>query len=106
MPTAKTAPKGTVYLICFDRPLAHAEHYIGFTKRRSPLQRLLEHRANHGARILMACNANGIGYHVARIWRNVDRAFERHLKKKNGARHQCPCCTPALKRFKYRLNKK
>ncbi|MDO7846454.1 endonuclease [Hymenobacter sp. M29] len=93
---------GTVYLLHFDKPLAHAQHYVGFTKRESPLRRLKVHRAGQGARLTQVLNIEGITYRVARIWRNASRAFERQLKNRNGCRCFCPLCRPDLKKFKYR----
>lgn len=97
---------GTVYLIHFDQPLAHARHYIGWTVRESPLQRLRHHRRSHGARLLAVLNHLGIGYHVVRTWKRVDRAFERRLKNRKDATSLCPCCRPDLKRFRYRLHRR
>jgi hypothetical protein len=97
---------GIIYLIHFDRPLAHARHYIGFSTKQSPLARLKVHRANQGAHILRVLNTLGIGYHVARVWRKKKRSDERDMKNAKCAPHHCPFCNPHKKRFKYRLHKK
>ena len=44
------ATTGTVYLLHFDRPYAHARHYTGWTTDLTT--RLADHAAGHGARLL------------------------------------------------------
>lgn len=82
---------GFVYLLHFDRPLAHAQHYVGYARNLD--QRLAMHQAGRGARLMAALKAAGIGYTVARTWLG-DRYFERRLHKRHGARRFCPICTP------------
>jgi predicted GIY-YIG superfamily endonuclease len=81
---------GTVYLLHFDRPLAHARHYTGWSAN-LPL-RLAEHRAGHGARLTEVVAGAGIGWRLARTWPNTTRADERRLKKQGGASRRCPLC--------------
>ncbi len=82
-----------VYLLCFDKKLSHAKHYIGYCDR-DPQQRLKRHNSGNGARILRACRAEGITPTVVRVWPNADRSFERKLKKRKKARMLCPLCNP------------
>jgi len=81
---------GTVYLVHLDKPMAHARHYIGFS---SALEKRLDnHLKGTGSRFLAGANRAGIGYSVVRTWENVDRNFERRLKKWHKSRLLCPCC--------------
>lgn len=80
-----------VYLIHFDKPLAHALHYVGFVE--SDLeQRIKKHLSGNGAKILAALNRADIAWHVVRIWEDADRTFERKLKNTNNTKIYCPCC--------------
>jgi predicted GIY-YIG superfamily endonuclease len=79
-----------VYLLHFERPMAHARHYIGFTDN---LQlRIKRHRSGQSAMIVRAFHERGISFVVARTWEE-GREFERHLKMvtKNAPR-LCPIC--------------
>jgi predicted GIY-YIG superfamily endonuclease len=81
---------GTVYLLHFDSPLAHAKHYIGFTT--DLVMRLVKHQSGSGSALMAAVEANGITWKVAQTWENVDRNFERSLKNKKNTARFCPCC--------------
>lgn len=81
---------GTVYLIHFDRPFGHAKHYTGWASDLDA--RLWHHRNGTGARLLAVVRQAGIGWQVARTWQNVDRHYERALKKQGGASRRCPLC--------------
>ena len=83
--------KGHVYLICFDKKFYHCKHYIGFCYD-DVEARLARHRAGHGARLLRAVNLAGIGYHVVKVWHDVDKHFERRLKNYRKSKSFCPCC--------------
>lgn len=85
-----------VYLIHFDRPFHHAQHYVGATQDLDT--RLDLHRRGDGARLLDAVNQAGIGWHVARTWTDgmntykERRAFELRIKRQKKARLFCPSC--------------
>ena len=81
---------GTVYLIHADRPLAHAQHYLGWTTDLE--SREDEHRRGQGSPLLRAMQAEGIGWRVSRLWPKRDRYFERKLKNRKNARALCPVC--------------
>jgi predicted GIY-YIG superfamily endonuclease len=82
-----------VYLICFERPLQHAHHYIGWAK---DLDRRLEHhRAGTGANLMRVVGEAGIGWSVARVWPGEGRDFERRLKNTHNVRRYCPVCSGA-----------
>jgi hypothetical protein len=58
------SPRGTVYLLHFERPYKHARHYLGFAQ---DLERRLElHRAGRGARLVEVIAQAGIGFQLAR----------------------------------------
>jgi len=80
---------GTVYLLHFDRPYAHAAHYTGWTADLH--QRLTDHAAGRGARLLAVTKTAGIGWRLARTWPGT-RATERALKRQGGASRRCPVC--------------
>lgn len=82
-----------VYLIHFDKPLHHANHYIGYAKTKASFNRRIErHRNNTGARILVAVNNAGILWDVVMIWPKGDRTFERKLKNQKNSKRYCPNC--------------
>jgi predicted GIY-YIG superfamily endonuclease len=80
---------GTVYLLHFDRPYAHAAHYTGWTTNLAA--RLAEHANGTGARLLAVVAASGIGWTLARTWTGT-KAVERALKRQGGASRRCPLC--------------
>lgn len=79
----------TVYLIHFDQPYKHAQHYLGSTKDLP--KRLSEHGTERGARLMQVITENGIGYEVVRTW---DGGFDLEiaLKKRKKASQFCPKC--------------
>ncbi len=80
---------GVVYLLHFDRPYMHAEHYTGWTTDLDT--RLAEHAAGRGARLLAVIVSAGIGWQLARTWPGT-RSLERALKRQGGASRRCPIC--------------
>jgi predicted GIY-YIG superfamily endonuclease len=82
-------PQGVVYLLHFDRPYRHAAHYTGWTQRLP--ERLADHAAGRGARLLAVITAAGIGWQLARTWPGP-RSRERALKNQGGAARRCPLC--------------
>lgn len=94
------AELGTIYLIHFKKPFGHAKHYLGWTSGDSIDKRIDRHRKGRGARLLAVLNASGIGWDVCRTWKNVDKNFERVLKR-SGKSYLCPVCNPkALNQMK------
>lgn len=81
--------EGTIYLLHFDTPLAHARHYLGWTGDLDT--RLSEHGSGRGARLLQVANERGITFRLARTWAG-DRFRERALKKQGGKARMCPVC--------------
>src|SRR5688572_11787332 len=80
---------GTVYLLHFDRPYKHARHYTGWTLHLE--ERLAEHAAGHGARLLAVVREAGINWTLARTWKGT-RHRERRIKNQGGASRFCPMC--------------
>lgn len=85
-----------VYLLHFEKPLSHAEHYSGSTF--NVRKRLQRHANGHGSRLTRAIMERGIGWQLAALWQTShvnSRWAERHLKdQKNGPRY-CPICNEA-----------
>lgn len=80
-----------VYLIHFDKPYRHAQHYIGYTVDLD--HRIYDHQHNvNGARLLQVVRNTGINFRVVRTWPEGDRTFERRLKNRKNARKLCPVC--------------
>lgn len=84
-----------IYIIHFEQPLAHARHYIGYVdgNESDVANRLQEHRAGWGARILAECNRRGIRYDVVAT-RPGSRTEERRLKNFHKGSQICPICSP------------
>lgn len=83
------SPDGTIYLLHFDRPLAHARHYIGWTEDLE--RRLRKHERGGGAAIVTAALEEGIGIVLAATFTGTKRD-EGKLKDRGGARRICPVC--------------
>ena len=80
-----------VYLIHFDQPYKHAQHYLGFVE--SDLEaRIAKHKAGTGAKLLRIVNNVGIKWNVVRTWKDGDRSFERRLKNMGSSKRHCPIC--------------
>jgi len=87
---SKPASLGRVYLLHFERPLAHAQHYLGWTE--DVAARVARHLSGEGSPLVRAVAAEGIGVQVARAWLRVPRAFERQLKRHHNTPRLCPLC--------------
>ena len=97
---------GTVYLIHLNSPIAHAQHYIGWS--RAFKKRLEHHKNGTGAKFLAEAVRRNIAFSVVRKWTNADGHFERKLKNRKNARHLCPVCKPEKiesDRFQRRMTK-
>jgi hypothetical protein len=87
---------GQVYVLCFDQPYKHAEHYVGWAKQWK--KRIAHHeRGTSGVRLIEAAVAAGITFEITKIFFNVDRHFERWLKNKGSAKQYCPRCIAKTK---------
>ena len=86
---------GTTYLLHFDRPYQHAQHYIGWSQNLAV--RLDAHLRGRGARLVEVARKAGIGFTLARTWPETTKDREDLLKHRGSARRFCPECgvTPA-----------
>ena len=105
----------TVTILHLNQPLAHAQHYIGFTD--DLIGRIIEHKETrwkplpqpattadgrivtgtkhgHGATFMGAVNFHQIQFRLARTWDEVDRSFERRLHNYKNSKFLCPICNP------------
>ena len=79
----------TVYLLHFETPYHHAQHYLGSTDNLDA--RLAEHRAGRGARLTQVIKNAGISFSLARTW-SGGREQERRLKRWKKSGDLCPIC--------------
>lgn len=77
-------------MIHFERPLAHAQHYIGWTQDEEV--RIERHQDGRGSRLLAAVQAQGIPWRVVRRWRGT-RDHERYLKNLRHGPAFCSVCS-------------
>jgi predicted GIY-YIG superfamily endonuclease len=82
---------GTIYLLHFSQPYAHARHYTGWTE--DLLDRLDRHARGYGANLTHVTRNAGIGFILARCCEGT-RATERAIKNAGGQVRYCPLCTP------------
>ena len=96
----------SVYLLCFDEPIAIIEngprsgqphptrHYIGFARDGRVTERLAVHAQGRGSRLVRAAVERGIGFELVRVWYGGSRALERYLKLRRQGPEFCPRCSP------------
>jgi hypothetical protein len=86
---------GWVYTLHLHTPLGRggrngAVHYTGWASEWGLLDRLAQHAAGNGARMMAYCATAGIRWHVGHLCRG-DRNLERRLKG-HGAARRCWTC--------------
>jgi predicted GIY-YIG superfamily endonuclease len=81
-----------VYLLHFEKPLKHAQHYIGSTTDHGLARRMGEHATGQGAKLTAAVARARIPMTLARLWYSPDRRLETKLKAGRNARALCPVC--------------
>lgn len=85
-----------VYLIHFDEPWFHAQHYLGATENLP--QRMQQHHQRGGSKLIQAINELGIGWTLAQLWimqgTTNQWTQERHAKAWKCAPRHCPICNP------------
>jgi predicted GIY-YIG superfamily endonuclease len=91
-----------IYLIHFDRPYKHAQHYLGSTENLE--ERLARHRSGHGAKLLKTIQEAGIDWKVVRVWENATREMEATFKRVQHNKRYCPICNPNLQEKLYSLD--
>lgn len=79
------------YLIHFDTPYKHAQHYLGYTQDLDA--RLACHRSGNGARLIEVIQNAGIGWRCVRTWPG-GRERELQLKARKESPALCPICNP------------
>lgn len=80
-----------VYLIHFDRPYMHAQHYLGYSHNFDA--RMERHHAGRGSRLLDVIQKAGIGWKVVRIWQPGSPRVEAELKRYKNNKRLCPICS-------------
>lgn len=80
---------GNVYILHFNQPYKHARHYIGYSVFLH--ERIKHHREGTGAKLPYVAEQNG-GFEVARVFKSVDKEFERKLKNRKNIKRYCPLC--------------
>jgi hypothetical protein len=93
----------TVYLLHFSRAYHHARHYLGTAA--SVHERVKQHRAGQGARLLQFVLRAGIDLVLARVWEG-GRELERRLKRWHNGAHFCPFCRRRLLRRRRRRQRR
>jgi ribosomal protein S18 acetylase RimI-like enzyme/predicted GIY-YIG superfamily endonuclease len=86
---------GYVYVLHFEKTLAHSRHYVGCTS--DPRARLCAHAQGRGARIVKAAAAAGIGFRLAALGCTHHRGMrriERQCKDWHNTAEFCPECNP------------
>lgn len=78
-----------IYLLHYDKPLYHAQHYLGSC---DDPQRIQDHgNGTSRARLPQVFCQLGVQFVVARTWEG-GRTDERKLKNQKNARVLCPIC--------------
>lgn len=82
-----------VYVLCFERPVAHAKHYIGFVVGGAEAKdrRLKRHLAGRGNPLVCEAGKRG-AVRTAKFWAGGCRNFERWLKNRRDVSNWCPIC--------------
>lgn len=86
----------SVYLLHFEPGLPVtgdrvARHYLGFAERDVD-GRVARHLQRQGSPLVAAVPAAGGRITLKRVWTDVDRAFERRLKRRHETPRLCPLC--------------
>lgn len=84
-----------IYLLHFDTPLSHAEHYVGCTEHLH--ERLMIHASGRGANLTKVLAANGAPWRLAALGlcsHSAMKRVERTLKDSRNVPRYCPICNP------------
>ena len=93
----ETGAVGTIYLLHFGAPIAHARHYVGWCRRGEAERRLAEHRRGCGSPLVRAAISAGIDVELAATWDGT-RDDERRFKRRSSTPRHCPKCHTASNR--------
>lgn len=83
-----------IYILHIDPPLAHARHYVGWTKDEDVNRRIRQHltqSGSHPSKLIGAALAAGRAITLVAVLEG-DRNFERRLKRRGSAKGYCPAC--------------
>ena len=83
---------GTVYLLHFDEPIGHSQHYLGWTSRRVQ-DRIQDHIDGTGAKLPALASELGVSPELVRTWDGTPH-LEKALKVRKNSRGLCPICRP------------
>jgi hypothetical protein len=79
-----------VYLLHFDEPYRHAQHYLGYSD--DIVRRVDKHLAGRSMQpLILAVLRAEIGISLVRVWPDAERGQERRLKNRSSSR-LCPLC--------------
>lgn len=86
-----------IYLLHFDEPLHHAQHYLGTTEQL--FRRLANHANGNGARLTEVLYEQGLHWQLSLAATRLPntesaRTIERLAKDQNGLDKYCPICNP------------
>lgn len=84
-----------LYLLHFDPPLKHAQHYLGWTTPERLAHRLRQHSIGRGARLVDEALRHGCLVRLARLWEDGTPTEERRLKRFAKLKTLCPLCNNA-----------
>lgn len=90
-----------IYVLHFDEPLAHAQHYAGCTTNLR--KRLQTHAAGHGSHLTKELFRQGREWILGGLYetsRDNMRKHERCLKDQANAKRYCEICSPTTARIK------
>ena len=83
-----------IYILHFNQPYKHAEHYAGYSADAQSLEKRLWLHGNgkSHARLMEVVHDAGIHYSIAIVIEG-DRSLERRIKQR-GVKRVCPICHP------------
>jgi hypothetical protein len=88
-----TGEMGHIYVVHFERPYRHAQHYVGWTTNLR--QRFYRHTAEsplrRGSALMRAVVLAGIAFKVVATWPGT-RTQERQIHRHHHANRHCPVC--------------
>lgn len=88
-------PKIIVYLLHFNSPIHHVQHYLGSTQAGRLEQRMFEHASGRGAALTAEAVKRGIGWSISASWITDGRELEQRLKRiRKYSRRCCVCKDP------------
>lgn len=90
-----------VYLLHFEKPVARARHYLGFTRDDRLNERLTEHMSKKGARLTARAVDAGVAIYLARVFPQLTANDEKRLKAASHFDKLCPICCPLFAELRH-----